>query len=515
VAASSAADTTAETAPDTEPATTGTAPNTSPDTAPDAAAGTIGSAPPAAGDATAEEFQWERVGVGPVEEGFLDVPLDYDDPEGEQISLYVVRHRALDPDNRIGVLLVNPGGPGYGGSFLADTAEQIYGEVLLDHFDIIGWDPRGTGESEPAIDCVDEYDTVLGVETGPDDPAEETALREAASTFAAGCAERSGDILDHIATADSARDIDSIRRALQEDEISYFGWSYGTRLGATWLTLFPDTVRAAVLDGAVDPTTSRVEGLVDQTAGFDRTLGSFLADCSADVECAFHNGGDAEGAFDALLESLDANPIRTADGRPPLVDGVFEVAVAQALYAENLWPQLAGALAAAQDGDGSGLLQLYDEYYGRAPDGSYGNESEAYFVITCADDPPVEAGSAEARVDAAIAARAEFDAASRIPYTQAYELVVCASMPDLVTEQVEITGAGAGPVMVVGNTGDPATPYQGSKVMADSLEDGFFVSVEANTHTAYGVSQCAREAIEAYLIEPTAPDEDIVCADVG
>jgi len=515
-AASTAAVTTVETTPDTEPETTDSAPDTAPDTTdstPDTEPDTTDSAPPTTEDPTAEAFQWDRVGVGPIEEGFLDVPLDYDDPDGEQISLYVVRHRALDPENRIGALLVNPGGPGYGGSFLASAAADIYGQALLDNFDIIGWDPRGTGESEPAIDCVDDYDAVLGVETGPDDPAGETALREAAATFAAGCEERSGEILDHMETANAARDMDAIREALQEEQISYFGWSYGTALGSTWVTMFPETVRAAVLDGAVNPITGRVKGLVDQTAGFDSTLSTFLADCSAKAECPFNNGGDAEGAFDALIASLETNPIPTAEGRPPLVDGVFELGVAQALYAESLWPQLAEALAAAQNGDGTGILALYDQYYGRGPDGTYGNELEAYFVITCADDPPVT--GPDGGVDGAVAARAEFDAVSRIPYTQAYELVICASMPEFETEQVEITGAGAGPVMVVGNTGDPATPYEGSKVMAETLEEGFFVSVEANTHTAYGISACADQAIEAYLLEPAAPDEDIVCTDVG
>jgi hypothetical protein len=252
---------------------------------------------------------------------------------------------------------------------------------------------------------------------------------------------------------------------------------------------------------------------VAQTAGFDSTLATFLADCSANAECPFNNGGDAEGAFDALIASLEANRIPTAEGRPPLVDGVFELGVAQALYSEQLWPQLASALAAAQAGDGTGILGLYDQYYGRAADGTYGNELEAYFAITCADDPPT--ADPAAAVDEAIASRAEFDAVSRIPFTQAYELVICASFPTFETEQVEITGAGAGPIMVVGNTGDPATPFEGSKVMAESLEEGFFVSVDSNTHTAYSISTCAAEAIEAYLVEPAAPEADLVCTAEG
>ena len=147
----------------------------------------------------------------------------------------------------------------------------------------------------------------------------------------------------------------------------------------------------------------------------------------------------------------------------------------------------------------------YDEYYGRGSDGTYGNELEAYFAISCADDPPVGG------VDAAIATRAEFESVSRVPFTQAYELVVCASFPTFETERFEITGDGAGPIMVVGNTGDPATPYEGGRVMAETLEEGFFVTVEANTHTAYGLNECIDSAIEAYLIEQTVPDGELVC----
>ncbi len=465
-------------------------------------------------DPSIEAFGWEVLDAeAGVEEGRLEVPLDYDDPDGDTIELYVVRHRAADPEERIGSLLVNPGGPGFGGSGLAYDAEFIYGAYLLDRFDIIGWDPRGTGESEPAIDCVDDLDPYFGIETGPETDEEEAALLAAAAEFGAACERFSGDILDHISTADAARDMDAIREALGEDQISYFGWSYGTQLGATWATLFPDTVRAAVLDGAINPTTGRVQGLIDQAGGFDRTLAAFLADCSADDDCEFHNDGDAEGAFAALLETIEEEPIKTARGRPDLVDGVFELAVSQALYSEFSWPDLAAALAAAQEGYGAPLLELYDAYYGRDFDGTYGDALEAYFAITCADDPPAESG--EAAVEAAVAVRPFFAARSRIGFTQAYELVICASMPSFETESVEITGEGAGPIMVVGNTGDPATPYEGSRVMAESLDEGFFVTVEADSHTAYSINFCAAEAIESYLVDLEIPDGELVCESEG
>ena len=172
-----------------------------------------------------------------------------------RFELYLARHLATKPDERIGTLLVNPGGPGFGGSELAVHADQIYGQTLLDHFDIVGWDPRGTGASEPAIDCIDDYDHFFaGADITPDDEAERQQLVDLAKEFADDCVDKNADILQYVGTNNSARDMDAIRRALGEDTISYFGFSYGSELGATWATMFPDTVRAAVLDGAVDPT---------------------------------------------------------------------------------------------------------------------------------------------------------------------------------------------------------------------------------------------------------------------
>jgi hypothetical protein len=264
-----------------------------------------------------------------------------------------------------------------------------------------------------------------------------------------------------------------------------------------------------VLDGAVDPSVGRIDGLVQQAAGFDASLSSFLADCSADVTCAFHNDGDAEGAFLDLLVEVETTRIPTTAGRPVLAQGVFEVGVAQAMYADSFWPQLAEALAAAAAGDGGGMLALYDAYFGRLPDGTYGDELEAYFAITCADDPaPADADGA---MDEAVARRADFyEASPRIGTSAAYEVLICASFAEGATGTgdggFEITGAGAGPIVVVGNTGDPATPFEGSRTMAETLEEGVFVEVEADQHTAYGLNACIDDAIDDYLVSLAVPD---------
>ncbi len=456
-------------------------------------------------DAELGAIEWEPTTPG-LETGILDVPLDYDDPEAGTIELYLVRHAAGDPDQRIGSLLVNPGGPGAGGSVLAELAEDIYGPDLLDRFDIVGWDPRGTGLSEPYVDCVDEYDPYFGIDSGPDDAVEEQALQDTLAEFAAGCAERSGDLLSHISTVDSARDMDAIRRALGEDTISYFGWSYGTSLGATWATMFPETVRAAVLDGAVDPTVGRVDGLVDQSAGFESTFGTFLADCAADPSCPINNGGDPRTVFVDLLARIEQEEIPTEPGRPALTAGIVEFGVANALYSDTSWPSLAEAIADAADGDGAGLLAQYDEYMVRLADGTYTNDLEAYFAISCADEP--DTGG----VDAAVAVRERFVQASPlIGSTAAAEVLMCAVWPPVEAAPVDITGVGAGPILVVGNTGDPATPFEGSRRMADALEGGVFVVVEADQHTAYGLNPCIDGTIESYLTELIVPAEGTEC----
>ena len=269
-----------------------------------------------------EPIEWTSIGDG-LEEGRLEVPIDYADPDGDTFSLYLVRHLADDPDARIGSLLVNPGGPGFGGTILAESAEFIYSPDLLDNFDIVAWDPRGTGASEPAIDCIDNYDEYYaGTDITPDDDAERQQIIDVAESFAEQCVERNEAFIEFVGTNNSARDMDTIRRALGEDEISYFGFSYGSELGGTWATLFPETVRAAVLDGAADPNADEVDGSMQQAAGFEATLTTFLAECSANPDCAFHNDGDAEGAFDQLMSKIDEKPLPTQPGRPLLTRGV-------------------------------------------------------------------------------------------------------------------------------------------------------------------------------------------------
>jgi pimeloyl-ACP methyl ester carboxylesterase len=479
--------------PDTEPSDT-SVPSTAPDSDP-----TASTVEPTG------ELQWNMLTDG-VETTTLQVPIDYEDPDGPTFDLFVARHLATDQENKIGSLLVNPGGPGFGGSDFAIYADQIYDPELLERFDIIGWDPRGTGKSEPAIDCIDDYDHYFsGTDITPDDAAERQQLVDLAEEFADNCADNNGDFFEYVGTNNSARDMDSIRRALGEDQISYFGFSYGSELGATWATLFPDTVRAAVLDGAADPTADMTESGIQQAAGFEGTLDTYLAQCSDDSSCAFHNDGDAEGAFDQLMLDLDDEPIPSEPGRPDVTRGVALQAVAQAMYSESFWDQLSEALADAQTGDGAGLLALYDSYYQRQSDGTWGNELEAFQTISCMDDPErltVEEDDETAPEYIAVAPR--FAPGTTGTY-------FCTFFPAAVDPRVEITGDGAGPIVVIGTTGDPATPLSSTRAMADTLEDGRLVVVDADQHTGYGVNDCVNDAVHRYLVDLDVPAEDIEC----
>jgi pimeloyl-ACP methyl ester carboxylesterase len=435
----------------------------------------------------------------------LQVPFDYNNPSAGTFTLYVKLLPAANPTLRIGSMMVNPGGPGFGGSSLADDASYYFSTDITDHFDIIAWDPRGTGKSTPAVNCVDDYDEYFGIDSPPDSPEENQALIDASQAFNDECMANSGEILPYISTQASATDIDSIRQALGEDKISYFGFSYGSELGATWATLFPQTVRAAVFDGAVDPqATSSQEGMA-QAGGFEGQLTTFLAACSENSTCAFYNGGKAEAAFDSLLFALDAKPLVVSKDRTPVTQGVAFTAVAQAMYSDSNWPQLEQALADAQQGDGSGLLQLYDDYYQRKEDGSYGNELEAFLAISCLDDP----GSTSIK-DVEDAVPDYVAVAPRLGANFGYGYS-CALWPVKPAIKIDVTGKGAGPIVVIGTTGDPATPLASTRKMAAALEQGFLLVVEANKHTGYGANECINTAVDSYLIDLTVPVNDTIC----
>ena len=421
------------------------------------------------------------------------VPYSYEKPAIGEFTLKLVKRPATVRTKRIGTMMVNPGGPGFGGTYLAENAESYFSKTLMDSFDIVGWDPRGTGESSPAVDCITQFDQYFALDPSPDTPEEVDALITSSKNFDAECEKNSGEILPYISTNSTARDIDAIRSALGEQKITYFGFSYGSELGATWATMFPTTVRAAVLDGATDPTSDSVTGGLQQAKGFETEFNKFLARCSANIKCPFYNNGDAEGAFDKLIISLDAKPLVVNEKRAPVNQAIAYTAVSQAMYSSTMWDELEIALADAQKGDGAGLMSLNDSYFQRSPDGTYGNELEAFIAISCLDDSgPLTIAGIDAYTPDFLRVAPRLGPS----FTGGYACVFWPAKPNY---RININGNGAGPIVVVGTTGDAATPLESSRKMAETLQDGRLIVVTQDQHTGYGANTCVTSAVDAYL----------------
>jgi pimeloyl-ACP methyl ester carboxylesterase len=447
-------------------------------------------------------LDWKR--CGRLECATLTVPLDYTDAGKGTIDLSLKRHPASGPD-RIGTMLVNPGGPGVPGTTLVDQATLAFSEDLLDHFDIVGWDPRGTGDSSP-IDCVDDLDPLFSLDPIPDTTAEKQDLIDASKQFDAACEARSGKLLPYVSTQDTARDMDEIRRALGEEKISYFGFSYGSQLGATYATMFPAHVRAMVIDGATDPNAGYVESTRQQVVGLERGLQQMLDDCAKKTTCAFHHDGNPMPAYDALMAKLTANPLPSAGGRPAVGPGIALYGVVSGLYVKEYWPLVTQALAAAERGDGSKLLALYDAYVERLPSGTWTNSFEDLIAINCLDDPgPKDPAFPDTYAAELRTLSPHFGDWAAYSYN-------CIYWPVPQKTPLKLTGAGAGPIVVVGTTGDPITPIESTKNMASALEGGVLVTVEAEQHTGYMVNDCIDTAVDTYLIDLTPPKAGLVCS---
>ena len=458
-------------------------------------------APPTAPDVVAGSLAWTRC-ADRVECATLTVPKDYSEGAKGAIELSVKRRKAQKPSERIGSLLVNPGGPGVPGTVMAEQAPSFFSPLLLDRFDIVAWDPRGTGASAPVV-CRSNMDGLLTLDPTPDTPDERQALLDGAKSFAEDCQRNAGDVLPYVSTQSSARDMEQIRKALGEEKISYLGFSYGSELGAYYATIFPASVRAMVLDGAVDPRTG-ADGLARaQAVGIETSLNAALTACAKSRKCPFNHGGDPFTALDKLLAKLDSAPlvVQDASGAPVVGQGVAYEAIISTLYRKDFWPDLTSALAAAELGDGQELLGLYEShvsYGGRAP-----HLYDAFLAIGCLDDP----GSTDPAAIDALNVEMKAKAPRLGVLATSYQCVYWPYRADPFT----VTGAGAGPIVVLGTTGDAFTPLEASKGMAETLEHGVLVTVDADTHTGYNENDCATQTVDRYLTELVVPIPGIVC----
>ena len=476
--------------------------------APSSPAATATPAPSAAG-----AIDWQPCPENlAVECGTLAVPLDEVNPGPETIEIALVRLPATGPGERIGSLLANPGGPGASGvDFVRDNGSAIFSADLLARFDLIGFDPRGVGSST-AIRCVDdnELDRLNSLDPTPDTPAERQLLIDGAMNFAASCGRNSGSLLPFMTTEHAARDMDRIREAVGDDKLTYLGFSYGTFLGATYARLFPDRVRALVLDGAVDATQGFESSMRTQAQGFSDALDAFFTDCEERVICLFNGGRNVRQAFDTLMDKIDAQPLpATAIGDPrPVGPGEATTGVLSALYSAESWPILVQGLELARKGDGSLLLLLADSYNQRDPNGRYQNIAAANNAVNCADYvvPTDIAFYDDLGPDLE-------QIAPRFGRMIAYTGLTCAFWPLHPTSDPPVpTAEGAPPIVVVGTTGDPATPYEWAVKLADQLASGVLLTYEGEGHTAYASgSSCIVDAVDRYLIELTPPADGTRC----
>ncbi len=435
----------------------------------------------------------------------LDVPLVEQNPAAGTVTLALTRTRATgSAGQRIGSLLVNPGGPG---ASAVDFLTQAYGEIpdaVRARFDLVAFDPRGVGHSAPVrCETTAELDRYFHLDPAPTDAAGLTAIDDGNRMLAAGCERRSGRVLPHVATVVAARDMDRVRGALGDAKLSYLGYSYGTSIGASYLDQFPTHVRAMVLDGAIDPTLRWDQYLTGQSKGFDIALRAFLADCQAKA-CAFRaaTSGDLGAAYDALAARVKSQPL-PGDATRTVGAGEFSLGVAAGLYSKaNGWPAIATALAAAEKGDGKVLLALSDSYLERSPTG-YANVSEANFAVNCLDRP-------WPRQDAPYVALAKQVGKDYPRFGPAIALsgLGCAVWPvPPASTPKPVTGKGAPPVVVVGTTRDPATPYAWAQSLAHQLATGVLLTHEGDGHTAYRSSAptCLTTPIDHYLLTGDAP----------
>ncbi|MCV0334543.1 MULTISPECIES: alpha/beta hydrolase [unclassified Microbacterium] len=455
-----------------------------------------------------QDLTWTECGVG-FDCTDVTAPLDWEDPGKGEITLSVVRHRA--EGTPVGSLLTNPGGPGASGvDLILNSLDFAVGADLIENFDVIGFDPRGVGDST-AVKCYDAPqmdDYLYGIPSAARGTAEwEAELLDSHKAFAEACDANSNGILPYITTVNAARDMDLIRAVLGDKQLNYLGYSYGTFLGATYAKLYPEKAGRLVLDGAIDPAVPGLEVGATQALGFESALRAYMQDCLDSGECPFNGTVDeAMADLGALLASVDSTPLKSGDGRMLGADSLMTAIIA-ALYSQDSWGYLTQALDEALQGDPTSALFLADFYNGRE-NGTYtDNSAEAFRAYNCMDYPVEDDPAAEAATNAKIAEGAPTIA----PYWTGPDSCAVWPYPPTGTRG-EIKAEGAGPILVIGTTNDPATPYEWSESLAKQLEEGILITRVGEGHTGYNKGNaCVDDAVEAFLLDDVVPEDGLRC----
>ncbi|TWV52027.1 alpha/beta hydrolase [Streptomyces misionensis] len=464
-----------------------------------------------------QRLTWRDCGAPGFRCATMKAPLDYEKPGAGDVRLAVARKTATGSAKRLGSLLVNPGGPGGSAiDYLQQYAGLGYPAEVRARYDMVAMDPRGVARSEP-VACLDDrqMDTYTQTDLTPDDQAERDAVVASDKKFAQACGARSARLLRHVSTVEAARDMDLLRAVLGDAKLNYVGASYGTLLGATYAGLFPGRVGRMVLDGALDPSLDSRTVNLEQTAGFETAFQAFAEDCARRTDCPLGGRGttptQAGDRLKAFFRELDARPLPAGDAHRELGEALATTGVIAAMYDQGAWGRLRAALTSAmKDHDGEGLLALSDSYYERDTSGHYTNLMMANTAVNCLDLPPAFTGPEQLAKDVPA-----FEKASPVfGEGLAWASLNCTYWPVRATgEPRRIPARGAAPIVVVGTTRDPATPYRWAQSLSRQLSSGRLLTYAGDGHTAFGRgSTCIDSAIDTYLLHGTPPARGKRCS---
>ncbi len=481
-----------------------------PDTTPTAAPSQTGAMPstaPSLAKFYDQKLAWTSCGRDQCTR--LTVPLDYANPTGPVLRLAVLKVPAQEPSARVGAMVVNPGGPGGSGTDFAAAGSLQFGAPLSNHFDIVGFDPRGVGKSDP-LQCgtTAQTDALLAYDPDPLTAAGRTKMDNLIHSYGEGCLTRSGDLARHMSTQEAAKDMDVLRAALGEPKLNYFGASYGTFLGATYAGLFPTHVGRFVLDGAIDPALSNATLSLEQAHGFETALRAYAANCASSGCFLGRTTDEVVTQIQHLLTATDKTPLDTSSGRK-LTEGLAMTGVWLPLYVKSYWPDLTSALKQAiVDHDGTGLLALSDAYSSRGPDKYTDNSVAALYAVNCLDhDDYIPSSQVPAHF-------AQFEQASpTFGRAFAFGLSTCSTWPVRSGQATQaIHAVGAPPIVVVGTTRDPATPLVWAQALATELESGRLITRNGDGHTGFGQgNSCVDSAVQDWMIQGKVPPANLHC----
>lgn len=462
------------------------------------------------GAKSASALDWEKCGA---KDAYfcatVAVPLDWDAPDGETIDIALKKNPASNSSKRLGSILINPGGPGGSGVNMVDHFPDTAGDSLVEHYDIIGFDPRGVNQSEPVMCFSDKETDEFRAESSA--PATAAGLAESKDwykRFAEACQKNSADVMTHVDTISAAKDLEALREALGEDTLNYLGFSYGTKLGITYADMFPDKVGRFVLDGALDPELTYSQLSEGQAVAFDGALKTYVSWCLKQKTCPLSGSVDSGMAqIQKLLDDIEKKPLPTTDSQRPLTLSLALSGLILPMYAETLWPTLSTALQGAMNGNGAALLVLADYGADREANGTYKTNSDAANLVINCLDYPTDPDLDTMRVESA-------DLQKKAPFFgqyMGYGALSCEYLPKGTHTPARMNVADTEPIVVVGTTGDPATPYQWAKSMREQIENSSLVTYVGDGHTAYGRNTCITAMIDEYFVDGTVPKDGARC----